>query len=152
LSQPQFLVKVGTKIVGVYPVTKFYKAPNPEAMYTTLRMSTGLTFGTISSLFGLSHGIINPGQYSELVATVIASRVVPTVIANAFYFTRHLLPKRAQEAPLQTAGDDHPAAGCDASRLKRGQSMFTEILHANDGSDCALEALFVDGQSGTCRG
>jgi hypothetical protein len=36
--------------------------------------------------------------------------------------------------------------------LKRGQSMFTEILHANDGSDCALEALFVDGQSGTCRG
>src|SRR6202795_4881928 len=88
-----FLVKVGTKIVGVYPVTKLYKSPNPEAMYTTLLMSTGLTFGTISSLFGLSHGIINRGQYSALVATVIASAVVPTVIANAFYLPRHLLPK-----------------------------------------------------------
>src|SRR5277367_4024600 len=99
-----FLVKVGTKIVGVYPVTKFYKAPNQEAMYTTLLMSTGLTFGTISSLFGLSHGIIDRGQYSALVATVIASAVVPTVIANAFYLPRHLLPQRAQEAPLQQAG------------------------------------------------
>jgi glutathione-regulated potassium-efflux system ancillary protein KefC len=99
-----FLVKVGTKIVGVYPVTKFYKAPNQEAMYTTLLMSTGLTFGTISSLFGLSHGIIDKGQYSALVATVIASAVVPTVIANAFYLPRHLLPTRAQEAPLQQPG------------------------------------------------
>jgi len=45
------IVKIGTKIVGVYPVTKLFKAPNKEAMYTTLLMSTGLTFGTISSLF-----------------------------------------------------------------------------------------------------
>jgi glutathione-regulated potassium-efflux system ancillary protein KefC len=103
-----FLVKVGTKIVGVYPVTKLYKSPNPEAMYTTLLMSTGLTFGTISSLFGLSHGIINRGQYSALVATVIASAVVPTVIANAFYLPRHLLPKREQEAPSQQAGTIAP--------------------------------------------
>ena len=87
------IVKVGTKIVGVYPVTKFYKAPNQEAAYTTLLMSTGLTFGTISSLFGLSHGIIDQGQYSALVAAVIASAVIPTVIANAFYLPRHLLPK-----------------------------------------------------------
>jgi glutathione-regulated potassium-efflux system ancillary protein KefC len=88
------LVKVGTKIVGVYPVTKLFGAPNQEAMYTTLLMSTGLTFGTISALFGLSHGIINQGQYSALVAAVIASAVVPTVIANAFYLPRHLLPKQ----------------------------------------------------------
>ena len=88
------LVKVGTKIVGVYPVTKLFGAPNHEAMYTTLLMSTGLTFGTISALFGLSHGIINQGQYSALVAAVIASAVVPTVIANAFYLPRHLLPKQ----------------------------------------------------------
>jgi len=99
-----FLVKVGTKIVGVYPVTKLFKSPNPEAMYTTLLMSTGLTFGTISSLFGLSHGIIDKGQYSALVATVIASAVVPTVIANAFYLPRHLLPKRAQETTSHQAG------------------------------------------------
>jgi Kef-type K+ transport system membrane component KefB len=86
------LVKVGAKIVGVYPVTKLYKSPNKEAMYTTLLMSTGLTFGTISALFGLSRGIIDQGQYSALVAAVIASAVIPTVIANAFYLPRHLLP------------------------------------------------------------
>ena len=103
-----FLVKVGTKIVGVYPVTKLFKSPNPEAMYTTLLMSTGLTFGTISSLFGLSHGIIDRGQYSALVATVIASAVVPTVIANAFYLPRHLLPKGEQETPSQQAGTITP--------------------------------------------
>jgi hypothetical protein len=60
-------------------------------------MSTGLTFGTISSLFGLSHGIINQGQYSALVAAVIASAVIPTVIANAFYLPRHLLPEADPE-------------------------------------------------------
>jgi Kef-type K+ transport system membrane component KefB len=104
-----FLVKVGTKIVGVYPVTKFYKAPNKEAMYTTLLMSTGLTFGTISSLFGLSHGIINQSQYSALVAAVIASAVIPTVIANAFYLPRHLLPKTEPERiPAKAEGRAAP--------------------------------------------
>src|SRR5450759_69375 len=94
------VVKVAAKMVGVYPVTKFFGSPNKEAMYTTLLMSTGLTFGTISSLFGLSHGIIDQGQYSSLVATVIASAVIPTVIANAFYLPRHLLPdSEAEENP-----------------------------------------------------
>jgi Kef-type K+ transport system membrane component KefB len=97
------LVKVGTKIIGVYPVTKLFDSPNQEAMYTTLLMSTGLTFGTISALFGLSHGIINQAQYSTLVATVIASAVIPTVIANAFYLPRHLLPKREAEEPGREA-------------------------------------------------
>ena len=60
-------------------------------MYTTLLMSTGLTFGTISALFGLSHEIIDQAQYSALVAAVIASAVIPTVIANAFFMPRHLL-------------------------------------------------------------
>jgi Kef-type K+ transport system membrane component KefB len=95
------VVKISAKMVGVYPVTKLFAAPNKEAMYTTLLMSTGLTFGTISSLFGLSHGIINRGQYSALVAAVIASAVIPTVIANAFYLPRHLLP----EAELEQASD-----------------------------------------------
>ena len=79
------IVKVGTKIVGVYPVTKVFGSPKKEAMYTTLLMSTGLTFGTISALFGLSRGIIDQSQYSALVAAVIGSAVIPTVIANAFY-------------------------------------------------------------------
>jgi len=92
------VVKVFCKMVGVYPVTKFYKSPNKEAMYTTLLMSTGLTFGTISALFGLSRGIIDQDQYSALVAAVIASAVIPTVIANAFYLPRQLLPDPALEA------------------------------------------------------
>ncbi len=97
------VVKIATKIVGVYPVTKFYGSPNKEAMYTTLLMSTGLTFGTISSLFGLSHGIIDQAQYSALVAAVIGSAVIPTIIANAFYLPHHLLPKKEQasEEPMR---------------------------------------------------
>ncbi len=91
------LVKLATKFAGVYPVTKAFGSPPKERMYTTLLMSTGLTFGTISSLFGLSHGIIDQAQYSALVAAVIASAVVPTLIANAFYLPRHLLPIDVQE-------------------------------------------------------
>jgi hypothetical protein len=60
-------------------------------------MSTGLTFGTISALFGLSHGVINQAQYSHLVATVIASAVIPTMFANAWFMPRHLLPKTETE-------------------------------------------------------
>src|SRR6266436_2455083 len=101
------VLKVFSKIVGVYPVTKVYKAPNKEAMYTTLLMSTGLTFGTISALFGLSRGIIDQGQYSALVAAVIASAVIPTVIANAFYLPRHLLPEPGPETKPTT--DVQPA-------------------------------------------
>jgi Kef-type K+ transport system membrane component KefB len=94
------VVKIVTKVVGVYPVTKIFGSPNKEAMYTTLLMSTGLTFGTISSLFGLSHGIIDQSQYSALVATVIASAVIPTVVANAFYLPHHLLPRpESRDAP-----------------------------------------------------
>jgi Kef-type K+ transport system membrane component KefB len=77
------VVKLITKIVGVYPVTRAFGSPHKDGMYTTLLMSTGLTFGTISSLFGLSHGIIDQAQYSGLVAAVIGSAVVPTLIANA---------------------------------------------------------------------
>jgi len=68
-------------------------------MYTTLLMSTGLTFGTISALYGLSHNIITQAQYSLLVAAVIASAVVPTWIANRFFLPRHHLES---ECPPQT--------------------------------------------------
>jgi glutathione-regulated potassium-efflux system ancillary protein KefC len=85
-------VKLLTKVVGVYPITRSFGSSHRDGMYTTLMMSTGLTFGTISSLFGLSHGIINQAQYSALVAAVIGSAVVPTLIANALFLPRHLLP------------------------------------------------------------
>jgi glutathione-regulated potassium-efflux system ancillary protein KefC len=93
-----FAAKMVTKFAGVYPVTKLYRSPHQEAMYTTLLMSTGLTFGSISALFGLSHGLIDQTQYSFLVATVIGSAVIPTLIANAFFLPHHLLRKPAATA------------------------------------------------------
>jgi hypothetical protein len=81
-------------------------------MYTTLLMSTGLTFGSIASLFGLSHHIIDQKQYSLLIVTVIASAVVPTLIANAFYLPRHLLGAGKDEVesdvPASVAQPDLP--------------------------------------------
>jgi Kef-type K+ transport system membrane component KefB len=102
-------VKVAAKIAGVYPVTQVFRTPNKEAMYTTLMMSTGLTFGTIASLFGLSRGIVDPTQYSILVAAVIASAVVPTLIANAWFLPRHLL--RVEEVAVV-----EPAVGVGAKK------------------------------------
>ncbi len=92
-----FFGKMVTKIIGVYPATKAYKYAQKEGIYTTLLMSTGLTFGSISALFGLSHGIIDQTQYSLLIATVIGSAVVPTIIANAFFLPHYLLPKKEKE-------------------------------------------------------
>jgi Kef-type K+ transport system membrane component KefB len=96
-----FLGKIFTKIFGLYPVIKFFKGHRKERWYYTLLMSTGLTFGTISALYGLTKGIINQSQYSFLVATVIASAVIPTAIANYKFLPSHLL-----EAPM--ADDDVP--------------------------------------------
>ncbi len=85
--------KVLSKIFGLYPVIALFRRERNERWYYTLMMSTGLTFGTISSLFGLSHGIVTQEQYSFLVAAVIASAVVPTVIAGTVFLPRHLLPE-----------------------------------------------------------
>ncbi|MBZ5513135.1 MAG: cation:proton antiporter [Acidobacteriia bacterium] len=92
-----FFAKMLSKITGLLPTVKAFKYQREEGLYYTLMMSTGLTFGTISSLFGLNHGIIDQGQYSFLVATVIGSAVVPTMIANAFFMPRHLLPRKHEE-------------------------------------------------------
>lgn len=86
-----FISKMLSKVTGLFPTVKSFKYQREEGLYYTLMMSTGLTFGTISSLFGLNHGIIDQAQYSHLVATVIGSAVVPTVIANALFMPRHLL-------------------------------------------------------------
>lgn len=96
-------VKLITKCIGVYPVARAFGSGPKEGMYTTLLMSTGLTFGTISALFGLSHAIIDQAQYSALVAAVIASAVIPTLIANAFYLPRHLLSPGVEEEPPRQA-------------------------------------------------
>ena len=78
-------VKVAAKIIGVWPTSRAFGLPVREANYTTLLMSTGLTFGTISALFGLTNGIIDQAAYTVLVTVVILSAVVPTVIATTFF-------------------------------------------------------------------
>ena len=97
------VAKLVMKSVGVWPVTKLFRYPQQEAAYTTLLMSTGLTFGSISALFGLAHAIIDQAQYSYLIAAVIGSAVIPTLIANAFFLPRYLLPR-----PAAVAGSGPP--------------------------------------------
>jgi Kef-type K+ transport system membrane component KefB len=76
-------VKQVTKFIGVYPLAKRYVPA--DSMFTTLMMSTGLTFGTISSLYGLNAGILDRAQFSVLVTVVVASAVIPTVIAQRWF-------------------------------------------------------------------
>src|SRR5262249_55384424 len=151
------VIKLVTKIIGVYPVTRSFGSPHKEGVYTTLLMSTGLTFGTISSLFGLSHGIISQAQYSALVAAVIGSAVIPTLIPNAFYLPRHLLPRSEVEEPhasprQATVPASHHAEGRRSSAIyrfggrpkaqnRKGVRTCSKRQHANDGSEPAFHAL-----------
>jgi Kef-type K+ transport system membrane component KefB len=102
--------KMVTKFVGVFPITRAFRSPRREGIYTTLLMSTGLTFGSISALFGLTHGIVTQAQYSLLIAAVIGSAVVPTLIANAFFLPHHLLAQ-ADTAPAGEAQEGTAGAG-----------------------------------------
>jgi len=78
-------LKMVTKMVGVFPLARMHYMGKREASYTTLLMATGLTFGTISALFGLQNKIIDQRQYTILVTVVILSAFVPTLIAQAFF-------------------------------------------------------------------
>jgi Kef-type K+ transport system membrane component KefB len=79
------LLKLLAKGIGVWPTGAFFRLPRRLNAYTTLLMSTGLTFGTISALFGLEHHTITQSQYTMLVTVVILSAVVPTLIAEKFF-------------------------------------------------------------------
>ena len=83
-------VKVGAKVVGVWPTARAFRMPVREANYTTLLMSTGLTFGTISALYGFTNGYIDQAAYTVLVTVVILSAVIPTIIATTFFEPRRI--------------------------------------------------------------
>ncbi len=101
-----FIGKVISKIFGLYPIIGIFRKEQKERWYYTLLMSTGLTFGTISALYGYSHGIVTQHQYSFLVATVIASAVIPTLIANLAFLPHHLLNQKNKVAKLMAEGID----------------------------------------------
>jgi Kef-type K+ transport system membrane component KefB len=82
-----FALKLVTKFLGVYFLARRFIPQG--SVYTTLLMSTGLTFGTISSLFGLQAGLIDQTQYSVLVGVVVASAVLPTFVAQKWFLPVH---------------------------------------------------------------
>jgi Kef-type K+ transport system membrane component KefB len=87
------LTKMVPKIVFIFPLTR--RAMPKHSTFTTLLMSTGLTFGTISSLYGLTAGIIDRTQFSLLVTVVVLSAVVPTAIAERWF-----LPEPSEEREI----------------------------------------------------
>ena len=80
-----FAVNTAAKLVSVWPLTTLFRFKPKEGMYTTLLMATGLTFGTISSLFGLEHNLITREQYATLVTVVILTAIIPTLIAERWF-------------------------------------------------------------------
>lgn len=89
-------VKTLTKFAGIWPLTTTFRFGRREGMYTTLLMSTGLTFGSICALFGLNNNIISQEQYTVLVAAVIGSAVIPTLIAQRWFQPR-IVPIEGEE-------------------------------------------------------
>ena len=91
-----FIVKVSAKVVGVWPTARAFGMVRRDANYTTLLMSTGLTFGTIAALYGLTHHYIDQAAYTVLVTVVILSAVIPTLLATTFFE-----PQAAQDAAFE---------------------------------------------------
>lgn len=102
-------VKVGAKMIGVWPTARAIGLPARDANYATLLMSTGLTFGTIAALYGLTNGYIDQPTYTILVTVVILSAVVPTLIATSFF--------EPQPAAAQAFEDFEAAEEIDAGPL-----------------------------------
>ena len=105
-----FLTKLAAKLLGVWPVAAAFGIGRRDRNYLTLLMATGLTFGSISALYGLNHGLVNRAQYSQLLTVVILSAVVPTLVAQRL-FHPHLIDV-----------DEEDALGAeDASIVHRGK-------------------------------
>ena len=90
------------KIAFIFPLAQ--RAAPRHATFTTLLMSTGLTFGTISSLYGLNAGIIDETQFSLLVTVVVLSAVVPTAIAERWFLPDADAEKRRRPPQRRRTG------------------------------------------------
>jgi Kef-type K+ transport system membrane component KefB len=92
-----FGAKMVPKVGLVLPLAR--RTVPEHATFTTLLMSTGLTFGTISSLYGLNAGIIDRTQFSLLVTVVVLSAIVPTAIAQRWFSPDVEAERRADREP-----------------------------------------------------
>jgi Kef-type K+ transport system membrane component KefB len=147
-------VKLVAKSAAVYPLARVYA--KPHAAFTTLLMSTGLTFGTISATYGYTAHIITRAQFSVLVCVVVLTAVVPTAIAQRFFappveatigasptgdkgeLNRVPVPRLPVPRHLVPRPPNRPDKGRAASMVDdlRGEddcwhhkSLFTEIVH-----------------------
>lgn len=103
-----FLTKIAAKLIGVWPVAAAFGVGRRDRNYITLLMATGLTFGSISALYGLNHGFVTRAQYSQLLTVVILSAVIPTLIAQRLF------------QPQQVDAEEEEALGAeDASIVHR---------------------------------
>ena len=95
--------KLVPKLGLVWPLAR--RAEPEHGWFITLLMSTGLTFGTISSLYGLNAGIIDKTQFSLLVTVVVLSAIIPTAIAQVWFSPGHLSDIERQRTP--TPADEY---------------------------------------------
>ena len=109
------VAKMVPKFGGVYPLARRYCAPH--AAFTTLLMSTGLTFGTITSLYGLQSGIIDQTQFSLLISVVVLSAIVPTAIAQRFF---QPTPDYAEARPASAPTTPTCSGGSPTANRRRG--------------------------------
>ncbi|HEX2915814.1 MAG TPA: cation:proton antiporter [Chloroflexia bacterium] len=123
-------LKLLTKGLGVYPLTRLFRFEPREGKYTTLLMATGLTFGTISALYGLTNNIITQDQYTVLVTVVILSAIVPTLIAQTFFLPGkpQLSEKGTEDEP--EAGKIAPALDISSIQSQQGQAV-PAVFHHN---------------------
>ena len=137
-----FGAKVGAKIFGLSPVIGQFRRERKERWYYTLMMSTGLTFGTISALYGLTHGIVTQRQYSYLVAVVIGTAVIPTLIASLAFVPRHLLAQAGPEAAASAAREtgEGVAAAAAAAPAAAAAALGGAVMRALR----EIDAPFID--------
>ncbi len=137
------LVKLVAKLAGVWPVAGVFRLPARERTYTTLLMATGLTFGSIAALFGLTHGLIDKAQYTELVTVVILSAFVPTLIAQQL-FQPTVIDTEEEEA---LAGEDLSILHHDRP-TPAGRGRSNRASGRREGS---RGSRFRPGRCGPCR-
>jgi Kef-type K+ transport system membrane component KefB len=97
--------KMVPKVAFVFPLAR--RAAPQHATFATLLMSTGLTFGTIASLYGLNAGIIDKTQFSLLVTVVVLSAVVPTAFAERWFLPDADAEKRLDRREAYATSEEY---------------------------------------------
>jgi Kef-type K+ transport system membrane component KefB len=130
------VAKLIAKSVAVYPLARRWA--RPHAAFTTLLMSTGLTFGTISATYGYTAGIITRAEFSVLVCVVVLTAVVPTAIAQRWF---------APDPAVQTEAPDVEDEEFEPSRTqgkRRSRTATGRPSQATDGSRPETAAQSAD--------